>query len=623
MKSGIGALVFVLIGAGVLAAIGFAIAKRADGPEPDAAEVAENTAPAFTPPEVPPPPSQAYAGSQACAECHDDVSEHFRAHPMGRSLAAALEASKLEDYGRDDGFKLPLAPSATFEPFYFAEIADEAVMHHEMAIEKSGETIYDQAVPIAYTVGSGQRGRSYLINRDGLLFMSPMTWYSTKDQWDLSPGYERNNLHFGRRIVDGCLQCHAGRVAQVETNRYKAQPFIEASIGCERCHGPSQGHVDYWRAGGSDEKPDPILKLAELPRGRRDHVCFQCHLVGEQRLVRYGRNEFDFRPGDHVGDIWTIFLHGTGIEEGDGRASTEAVSQVEQMLSSVCYQKSNGALGCTSCHDPHSIPSADNRVEFYRSACLNCHGPDSTECSKPLDERLEVTAEDSCIACHMAPVAANDVPHTSQTDHRILRRPLEEALQPRAGGGLLVFGESEGVVPESEAKRGRAIFMVRTAEQADDAAIAVEAIPFLEKWLKSVPDDIEAGEVLGLAYHLVGDYPQAEQVWQRTLELDPDHEELLRRLFVLSHDSGELQSALAYGERLTKVNPWNYEYWGRLAHVLGQLGRLDEGIAAAEKAIAINPAVVNIYQWLAEVCAARGEQEKSERYRQRYEALAE
>ncbi|MEW4530423.1 multiheme c-type cytochrome [Maioricimonas sp. JC845] len=620
MKSGTGAVLFVLIGGGVLAAIGFAIANRGNAPGPDAVPGGEQEPPAIARPEIPPRPSQAYAGSQSCAECHADLTEHFRAHPMGRSLAPAVAASQLESYGEEAGFELPLAPTATFEQFYFAEQSDDVVLHHEVVVDESGETIYDQAVPVAFTVGSGQRGRSYLVNRDGLLYMSPMTWYSTKEQWDLSPGYERRNLHFGRRIIDGCLQCHAGRVAQEATNRYEPQPFVEASIGCERCHGPSQSHVDYWREGGSDEQPDPILKLADLPRDRRDHVCFQCHLVGEQRLVRYGRNEFDFRPGDHVGDIWTILLRGTGIEEGDGQASTEAVSQVEQMLSSVCFKKSNGELGCTSCHDPHSIPSAEERVDFYRAACLNCHGPDTTECSKPLAERQAVTADDSCIACHMAPVAANDVPHTSQTDHRILRRPLAEALQPRAGG-LHVFGESDGVIPDTEAKRARAIFLARTAEQANDAALAVESIPVLEEWIKGVPDDVEAGEVLGLAYNLVGDYAQAEQVWQRTLELDPNHEELLRRLFILSHDSGELQGALTYGERLTTVNPWNYEYWGRMAHILGQTGRLEDGIAAAEKAVSINPAVVNIYQWLADACAAAGDMERSARYRKTYEAL--
>ncbi len=44
---------------------------------------------------------------------------------------------------------------------------------------------------VAYAVGSGARSITYLVERDGRLFESPITWYTQKQQWDLSPGYEK------------------------------------------------------------------------------------------------------------------------------------------------------------------------------------------------------------------------------------------------------------------------------------------------------------------------------------------------------------------------------------------------------------------------------------------------
>ena len=49
---------------------------------------------------------------------------------------------------------------------------------------------------------------SYLINHDGYLFQSPITWYPQKRMWDLSPGYATRHHHFARPVTAECLFCH-------------------------------------------------------------------------------------------------------------------------------------------------------------------------------------------------------------------------------------------------------------------------------------------------------------------------------------------------------------------------------------------------------------------------------
>src|SRR5690606_21162271 len=141
-------------------------------------------------------------------------------------------------------------------------------------------------------------------------------------------------------------------------DRYQSEPFLEQSIGCEKCHGPGGTHVAFHQ-GSSESATDVIVNPARLSPEMRDDVCLQCHLIGEHRLTRYGRSDFDFRPGDRLTDIWTIFVR---ANDGKNSPATEAVSQAEQILSSVCYRQSERAMGCVSCHDPHTLPAPEKRV---------------------------------------------------------------------------------------------------------------------------------------------------------------------------------------------------------------------------------------------------------------------
>jgi hypothetical protein len=48
---------------------------------------------------------------------------------------------------------------------------------------------------------------------DGFLHESPLTWYTARKKWDMSPGYDfPTHWSFERPVKVGCLNCHAGRV---------------------------------------------------------------------------------------------------------------------------------------------------------------------------------------------------------------------------------------------------------------------------------------------------------------------------------------------------------------------------------------------------------------------------
>ena len=180
-----------------------------------------------------------------------------------------------------------------------------------------------RSVEVHYVVGSGQRGRSYFIDRGGVMFLSPISWYSQQNRWDLSPGYpDRNHLRFERPVSGRCLGCHAGRVnvEPGENDRFLHPSVRETAISCERCHGPGKAHVEFHRAASTPTTPDPIVNPAQLSPSKREAVCNACHLQGIEEVRRYGRTDFDFRPGMDLGEVWSIFVEGAGVNAEIGRA---------------------------------------------------------------------------------------------------------------------------------------------------------------------------------------------------------------------------------------------------------------------------------------------------------------
>src|SRR5262249_3549792 len=137
----------------------------------------------------------AFVGDEACARCHAEIAADYRRHPMGRSLATADKASQRERGGD--------RAATTFEAQglrYAIERRDGALIPSEQRLDAQGGVGARAEAEVRYVLGSGERGLSYLIERDGHLFQSPIGWFAQQKRWDLSPGYSTRNQHFQRPI---------------------------------------------------------------------------------------------------------------------------------------------------------------------------------------------------------------------------------------------------------------------------------------------------------------------------------------------------------------------------------------------------------------------------------------
>src|SRR5262249_50750265 len=157
------------------------------------------------------------------------------------------------------------------------------------------------STPVRYRVGSGHHARTYLCDPgDDFLLESPITWYASAKKWGMTPGFDKA-LHrsFSRQILENCLWCHAGQV-QTNTASTMRMRIVEEAIGCERCHGPGEKHVESQLAGhaSGEEALPSIINPRRLPRKLAEAICQQCHLQGDIQIGGRRVRAPEYRPGE-------------------------------------------------------------------------------------------------------------------------------------------------------------------------------------------------------------------------------------------------------------------------------------------------------------------------------------
>ena len=421
-----------------------------------------------------------FVGSQACGPCHGAIAEAYAKTPMARSAGRAE----------------PL-PQASF-----------VAAGHRYGVEGNRLTFESGSSTIDYYVGSNTAGRTWLREFAGYLFELPITWYAQKGQWDASPGYEKEPwVRLSRPVEPSCLQCHASRVRPVRgtQNRYGDPPFLEGGVSCERCHGPGSEHV-------RDPAAASMVNPARLDRERREDICSQCHLTGEARIEKAGRQFAEFQAGQKLIDYATYL-----VWKG-GRRDFKVTSHVEKLAESQCRTGAGEGLACTTCHEPHSNA---NRTQ---ATCLSCH-------------QTAHRQQEECAGCHMPKTKSADANHGVLTDHSIPRLPSHKVV-PGGTGELEAFtgladARALGLAyAEMGDRRARAYleratsvdWQVRLRLAAMEPGL-VRAAALYEAVLKERPGEVSALVNLGSIYGQAGRTADAIRLWRRALEANPALEE--------------------------------------------------------------------------------------------------
>jgi predicted CXXCH cytochrome family protein len=603
----IGSLIVLL---GILG--GFQLWRRSSGSNPPPALVPRDPRLTYTGPFRNIHPEVDFVGDAACSECHAEETRSYREHPMGRSMTPVHELLSLLD---SDGKAASFTAS---QSRFTVEQRGERIYHRQTRLDAEGQPIYTLESEVQFAIGSGTHGYSFLSERQGYLFQTPISWYNQKRIWGLSPGFAAYQLP-GRAIAPECLHCHANLVHPRENtfNGYEKPIFDGLAIGCERCHGPGalhvqersdavavKGAIDYTIFNPSKRKHQERIKPA-----LRDAVCEQCHLSGEARVLPRGRKLYDFRPGLLLEPFWAIY-----VREQHGEDRDKAVNHVVQMHLSRCFResKANAKLECVSCHNPHEYVSHRDRVPYYRARCLNCH--ESHGCALPREERLRANKEDSCIDCHMPRYSAIDIPHTAATDHRIVRRRAaasETGIEDLRFDSVKAFSEPASRADEKERDRDRGVALMQMVSdgKGDRQRFALEAVGLLSEWLEAHPDDVDAWLARGTAFKTIGRPDEALFSYEKALEYAPRLETALRSAAWFSKETGRSYKSLDYWRRVLEVNPAIPEYHGNLALLLAQTGAWEESREQCQIWLKLDPGSVEGRRLLAQCLRQLGERQ--------------
>lgn len=453
-----------------------------------------------------------------CLPCHPREVDRFSKSPMGQSVSKPHH---------DAPGQFSHAPSGSVVRIY----QKDGALHHSVTTKG---LIADY--PISYAIGHGIVGRSYLIELGEHFFQSPASYYTSRSEWGPSPGYEQERLlSFSRSVTGDCLSCHVGSIKQADL----------VPITCERCHGPSQQHL---------ERPVPgsIVNPSRLTGRVRDSVCEQCHLEGATVILNPRKTWWDFKPGQALESVETAYVY-----PADADSKPAAVSHAEQLANSACLRGSAGKLWCGTCHNPHG-ERVDRKADIQR-ICGSCHP------SSQLATTHQADAND-CVSCHMPRRQATDIAHAAITDHRILRRPNETEPPSRRKDELTAWHVPEPALVDRNF--GLALFNV--GKQTRSVADLQKSFALLSH-VPGPQNDPAVAAALGYLLLGSGQAGKAVQSFAQATADEPSSCEYWLDLGVAQEAAGNATAAESSLRRSIQNDPYDYRPYQALAEFYSNL----------------------------------------------------
>jgi len=113
-------------------------------------------------------------------------------------------------------------------------------------------------------------------------------------------------------------------------------------------------------------EPPEIVNPAGLTPDLASNICMACHEIGDERILKPGKEYKDIRPGEPLDNALSIFKTPPTREAPPGK---DHLQHYYAMSLSKCYRSSGGRLSCITCHDPHVEPAKEGAPGFFNKRC--------------------------------------------------------------------------------------------------------------------------------------------------------------------------------------------------------------------------------------------------------------
>lgn len=376
-------------------------------------------------PTKPLPNLDVYAGTAACARCHAGIVASQQHSQMARTLGPASQSAVLNQHRQQQYHAGP----------YTYSLARKA---SDLTVTVT-DGAQQQTALLAWAIGSGDVGQSYLWQQDGAFRETRFNYFATLGQFDATPGRLHGSptsidMALGRPIegfeVRTCFSCHT--TAMSSASPLDVQTIVPG-VSCEVCHGPGRAHIAAAEAHIAQSNTAATQAAAATSTASSappaDVASWDRKIVNSARLSP--TQSVDYCGSCHS-TPWDVRLMGAvGVQTVRFPAY--------RLEKSRCWgPNGDPRLTCTACHDPHAPLEKDPSA--YDSACLDCHATkgsapspsqsvstpsastahtatDLHPATRPLAPACPV-ATTRCVSCHM-PKSNLPEMHYSFTDHNI------------------------------------------------------------------------------------------------------------------------------------------------------------------------------------------------------------
>ena len=320
-----------------------------------------------------------FVGTGECARCHAKRAASQITTPMAHASAPAASSDILHDHDR---LTLQLTPYS----YVISRDAGGIAYSVSDATNSISETL-------AWVFGLGNRGQTYIYQRNGFYYESRLSYYHSIQGLDLTTGHGAKtpaNLEdaLGRLIdpdtLRRCFGCHT--TAATTTAGFDPSHLMPG-VTCEACHGPGANHVKLMDEEKIEEGRLAIFNPKRLNPIALVDFCGACHRTWN--------------------DVYEM-----------GAAGIANVRfQPYRLEKSRCWGDGDARLACIACHDPHQ--QLEHDAAAYDGKCLACHAATLAKKTTPDHPgKACPIGKTNCVTCHMPSVTLPSM-HAPFTDHRI------------------------------------------------------------------------------------------------------------------------------------------------------------------------------------------------------------
>ena len=336
---------------------------------------------------------EAYLGADACGTCHSDQMATQSDSGHARSLAPAPEHALAASF-------TPSRPVVRTGGVSYSYGTSRDGLRVEVAAR--GDRLDLQ---LEWAFGAGEQAVTFVGQADEDHYVEHhLSYYAATKSFATTPGHRdepardledalgvRYRTFAPKPAIMRCFQCHStGPLALGD--RFSLRPR-ELGIRCEACHGPGRDHVQAIGSGNLEAARAAVGNPARLGGADLLSFCGACH-----------------RPPASSGEV---------VDWSD---PWNVRHQPVYLARSACYQRSDDALACMRCHDPHEpLERAAARAE---GRCMDCHA----EALPPVAACRQSPQRD-CADCHMPVVEPQS--NLRFTNHWIGVYDRSSLLRPR------------------------------------------------------------------------------------------------------------------------------------------------------------------------------------------------